>query len=1200
MEQRLSLLHDLNSYIFHINLYDLAALGTMFIGVSFSLQLGFIKSINRTANRFLSLALVFMVLAMASLLGPDIKMIVWLSRPDWLPLLFSMTTGPLVYFYVLKITRPNYQIGYRELLHFCPLLMTQLVVIPVIDKNFHRVIPILQFSAFSSVAVYLFLSYRIIPRFQKHPKNKGTDRQRHELWRLRRLLGNFGILCLLWISYVAADYFAHYNPLGLPAYYPTYLLLAIIIIWISAVAFSWPEIRLPDLAPPIPKPSPSAELAQKGVWLKSAMKTNLFYQDAELSLSSLAEKLDIHTHELSRIINTAVKKNFNDFINEYRVRDVILKMQHPAYNHITLLGIAFESGFNSKSTFNRIFKQMTGKSPVEYKADLKKERPTYNLRRQPRFAMVVLNHEITAKWPHGKLNGNYMFRNYLKIAWRNITRNKAFSFINIGGLGLGMACSLLIFLWVQDERSVDAFHLNSANLYNVYERVFSEGKVEAGRATPGLLASELKRNIPEIKYASGYWEDEVETLFTVGDKNYSNMGTYADTDFFKMFSYPLLQGTAAGALAAPDDIAISRRMATSIFGSPQAAMGKALKFNNALLFTVNAVFEDLPAQTSQHFDFVINWSYLLKAVNWLDNWANRAPQTFIQLRPGCDAAKVDAKIKNFVTRYLTASYRTGYRVELGLQPLDEVYLKSVFKQGKPDGGRIEYIRLFTIVAFFILIIACVNFMNLATARSVKRAKEVGIRKTIGAVRARLIVQFIAEAMLLTFFAVIMALLLILAALPYFNQLTGKQMVLPVEVPGFWLGIAGLLLATGFFAGSYPAFFLSSLNPVKVLKGALKFSPDALLFRKGLVVFQFVLSIVLITGTLVISRQLNYIQTKNLGFDRENLVYMHFPYPGGLANGFDVFKQELLIMPGIKSVDYSAQPPSHTSNYTYDLNWPGKDPNAKVFAIRNGVGYDYFRLMGIRLVEGRAFSKDFATDTTGIIINETALKMMGFKKSLGRQVTIADQPRTILGVVKDFHFKSLHEPIEPLIMYLNPKPDWGYLLVKTIAGETRQGVASMEKVFTQMERKFPFRYSFADEEYRKLYNDEMTVGKLSDSFSFLAIFISCLGLLGLTMFTAEQRRKEIGVRKIIGASEIDIVTMLSKDILKLVVISAIIATPVAWLAMNNWLQNFAYRISLNGWIFLAAGLIAILIALATVSYQAIKAALANPVKSLRTE
>jgi putative ABC transport system permease protein len=1211
LERRLRLLYDLNSTLFHINFYGLVALGAVFTGLTFALQLGFIKSINRAANRWLSLALFSMVFGITSVLfsssGGSSSSLFLISPsqtdqelPLLLPLLlFTLTAGPLIYLYVLKTTWANYKFGWDKLLHFCPLLVIFIVFISGLAKNLHRVNEVLQLLAFCSVSIYLYLSYRTIPRFQQDPKNFTTDRRRHELWRLRRLLKNLGILWLLWIHCTVADYFWHYHPVGLPVYYLVYFLLSLITLSISAFAFSWPEVRLVVDAS-VPKPSPSAEMAQKGAWLKSAMKTTLFHQDAELSLASLAEKLDIHTHELSRIINTAIKKNFYDFVNEYRVRDVILKMQDPAYDHITLLGIAFESGFNSKSTFNRIFKQTTGKSPVEYKAQLKKERPTYNLGRSLRVAPIILNHETSTTWSPVKLTRSYMFKNYLTIAWRNIVRNKAFSFINIFGLGLGIACSLLIFLWIHDERSVDAFHENEPNIYNVYERIISGGNVNASRGTQGLLATELKRKIPEIKYASGYYEDEMETLFAVGDKKFSRMGTYADSDFFKMFSYPLLQGTASSALAAPDDIAISRSMANSIFGSPQAAMGKPIEFNNFHFFKVSAVFEDAPTNTSQHFEFVINWQYLLKAVGWLADWGNRDPHTYIQLQPGANAARVEAKMKDFVNGYLNATDRRTVRIELGLQPLNEVYLKSIFKQGEPDGGRIEYVRLFTIVALFILIIACVNFMNLATARSVKRAKEVGIRKTTGAVRGKLIMQFIGEAMLLTFMAVIIALILVLCVLPYFNQLTSKNLVLPFTASGFWLGIAGLLLATGFIAGSYPAFFLSSLNPVTVLKGALKFSPNAILFRKGLVVFQFVLSIVLITGTLVISNQLRYIQTKDLGFDRENLAYIHFPYPEGLASGFKVFKQELSNMPGIKMVDYSGQPPSHINYYTDNLNWPGKNPNTRVVFNANGVGYDYFKLMGIQFAEGRPFSSNFTTDTTGLIINETAVKMMGFKTPLNQQITLDGHQRTILGVVKDFHFKSLHEPITPLIMMLNPVPQSGYVFVKTEAGKTKQGVASMEHVFTQMEPKFPFIFSFADEEYQKLYNAEMMVGKLSDSFSFLAIFISCLGLFGLTMFTVEQRRKEIGVRKIIGASEIDIVTMLSKDIVMLVIISAVIATPIAWLAMNNWLQNFAYRISLNWWIFLMAGLIAILVALATVCYQAIKAATANPVRSLRTE
>jgi len=390
--------------------------------------------------------------------------------------------------------------------------------------------------------------------------------------------------------------------------------------------------------------------------------------------------------------------------------------------------------------------------------------------------------------------------------------------------------------------------------------------------------------------------------------------------------------------------------------------------------------------------------------------------------------------------------------------------------------------------------------------------------------------------------------------------------------------------------------------VKILKGTLKFNPNALLFRKSLVVFQYVLSILLIIGTIIISGQIRFLQTKNLGFDKENLIYIHFPYPEGLASGYQVFKQELLAAPGIKAVDFSAQPPSHTTNILYDLNWEGKNPYSKAVAIRNTVGYDYFGLMNIQPVMGRVFSRDFPSDSSGIIINEMALKMIGFKDPVGRQLAIGEgQKRTIIGVVRDFHFKSLQEPIEPLALFLAPpNPDWGYLFVKTNPGETQKAFASISRLYKQMEPKFPLAYYFADEQYQKLYNSELTIGKLSFCFSFLAIFISCLGLLGLTVFTAEQRRKEIGVRKVLGASESDIVIMLSKDIVKLVLLSAFIATPVAWLAMNRWLDGYAYRISISVWYFIGACGLSLLIALATTSGQAIRAAIANPVKSLRTE
>jgi len=792
-----------------------------------------------------------------------------------------------------------------------------------------------------------------------------------------------------------------------------------------------------------------------------------------------------------------------------------------------------------------------------------------------------------------------MFRNYFKTAWRNLLRNKVFSFINIFGLALGMACSLLILLWVQDERKMDAFHHDSDRLYLVYERVFSEGKVETGPWTPGLLARELKRRIPGIHMASGFWkrEDE-EDVFALGDKRVSLRGAYADSDFFRMMSFPLLEGTAATALTGPDDIAISAAVARTFFGSAQAAFGKSLRINNGREMRIAAVFADVPATSSLRFSFVVNYTTLLHTITWLTDWINRSPMTLIELDPHADPARVEAQIKDFIKPYLRTDYGGGYHLELGLQRFDEAYLHNTFKNGRPSGGRIEYVELFTLVAFFVLLIACINFMNLATARSVKRAREVGIRKAVGALRGRLIVQFIGEAMLLTSFAIVIALALAAATLPAFRELTGKAIYVPFEMPGFWLALLGLLLITGFVAGSYPALFLSGLRPVLVLKGTLIFGPGALLFRKGLVVFQFVLSIVLIAGTIVISRQIHYMRTKDLGFDRDNLVYI--PFQGDLTFKYEVFRNSLAGVQGITAVTRSTQSPSHIGTHVYDLDWDGKSPDTRVVAIHDGIGYGWIDLMKVPVLQGRDFSRDFPSDSNAVLINETLARMIGFANAVGKRLQFFQQQKKIIGVVRDFHLRSLRDPIEPLVLYLAEYTDWGCALVRTQPGKTHEALAGIERVFRQMEPAFPFRYYFSDEEYQKLYNNEQTVGVLADCFSFLAVFISCLGLLGLTIFTAEQRRKEIGVRKVIGAGAGDIVLLLSRDIVRLIVLASVIAGPLAWIAMNGWLRNYAYRVSVDWWTFAVAGVAALGIALLTISYEAMKAATANPVKGLRVE
>jgi len=516
----------------------------------------------------------------------------------------------------------------------------------------------------------------------------------------------------------------------------------------------------------------------------------------------------------------------------------------------------------------------------------------------------------------------------------------------------------------------------------------------------------------------------------------------------------------------------------------------------------------------------------------------------------------------------------------------------------PTDGRIEYVHLFSIIAVFILVIACINFMNLTTARSVKRAREIGVRKVVGAVRGVLMQQFIGEAIFLTFIAAVIAIVIVLLLLPVFNSVTQKHIDFPFADIRFWLGIIGLTAITGLLSGSYPALFLSSFNPVKVLKGTIKLSSGAAWFRRGLVVMQFIMSIVLIIGTIVISMQINYVQTKNLGYDRENLIYI--PLEGDLGPKYKVFKDELLRMPGVQQITKLSDSPVGFGSTTSGVKWTGKDPNLNVMFTQVSAGYDYIKTMKLHMVAGRDFSRDFATDSSNYIINESSLKRIGYTDPMGKPFTMWGKPGKIIGVVKDFHFSSLHEPILPLIIRFGEAETYGNVLIRTKPGQTKQALASAEQLCRDLNPNFQFTYYFADAEYQKLYQNEQVVGSLSNAFAFLAIFISCLGLLGLAMFTAQQRVKEIGIRKVLGASIGSLFTLLSKEFLFLVVIALCIASPVAWLAMNAWLQGYSYHTPVHWWVFALSAVISIMIALITVSFQSVKAALMNPVKSLRSE
>jgi hypothetical protein len=788
-----------------------------------------------------------------------------------------------------------------------------------------------------------------------------------------------------------------------------------------------------------------------------------------------------------------------------------------------------------------------------------------------------------------------MIKNYFRIAWRNMIRNKAFSIINILGLALGLACSLLIMLWVQDERSVDGFHVHGRQLYQVYERWIHDGRVDADYYTQGLLADELKRVLPEVQYASSL-ERSWGFTFQAGNTIIKMNGGSAGADFFRMFSYPLLQGSPETALNAPGAIAISRRMAEAFFGSPEKAIGKPIRLEDRKDLTVSAVFENLPVNSSHQFDFLRTWIDYVNENPWVHNWSNTSPATLVQLRADADPVKVEAAIKDFVYRYRRKD--PANINELALQPYTETYLHSSFKDGRIAGGRIEYVRLFSIVAVFILLIACINFMNLATARSAKRAKEVGVRKVVGAYRSSLILQFTGEALMITAFAVVLALILAAALLPAFNQLTGKQLFLPVLQPAFWGVLAGLLIITGLVAGSYPALFLSSLQPVRVLKGGLKFSWSASFFRKGLVVFQFALSIILMVGMIVIYRQVDYTQTKNLGYNRENLIYV--PLEGNLITKYALFKEQALNIRGVVNISRMKESPTVIGHHIGDAGWEGKDPGLTVTFADAVVGYDFVKTMGLKLKQGRDFSKEFGTDSTNYLINEEALKRTGYADPIGRTMTWGGRRGQIIGVLQDFHINSMYQEIEPLIIRLDESQNWGTILVRVRAGRTREVLAGLEKLCTTLNPKFPFSYEFSDQAYARLYQSEQVVSRLSNTFAALAIFISCLGLFGLATFSAEQRTREIGVRKVMGASAGNIFTLLSVSFLKPVAIAMFVAFPVAWYAMNSWLQHFAYKIDMDWWMFAMAGITAVVIAMMTVSYQSIRTALMNPVKSLKVE
>ena len=783
-----------------------------------------------------------------------------------------------------------------------------------------------------------------------------------------------------------------------------------------------------------------------------------------------------------------------------------------------------------------------------------------------------------------------MLTNYFKTAFRSFKRHKSSFFINVIGLSIGMACSILILLWVIDEMNYDKFHADSDQIYQVMEHQSYSDNVMTTLSTPGVLAPALKDEIPEMQYVSTYtWN--LDYLFTKGEKSLKENGLYARPDFFHILDINLLHGNRDELIKSPKTIAISKELAIKYFDR-ENVVGESITIDGTELHTITGVFEKLPENSSIRFDYVLPFEDWLENNEWGKSWGNNGPRTIAKLYPGVNIDALNEKINSFVKE----KDEDDSNVEIFVYPFTERYLYGQFENREVAGGRIEYVRLFTIVAIFILLIACINFMNLSTAKATKRAREVGIRKSIGASKWSLIGQFIGESMIITFCALLISILFVEMSLPIFNDLTDKVIDLNYAEPGLLLIFVGTALITGLIAGSYPALYLSSFEAVKTLKGSMKSSVGEVFARKGLVIFQFTLSVVLIISSVVIYKQIQYTQNKNLGYQNENLIT--FPMEGDVFNQWDSFEERVKTIPAVMNISRASSSFMWSNSSTSGLDWPGKDPETRILFENIGLDYGLIETMGFELLGGRTHSEEFGADSSRILINETAAEVMGLENPVGQHITLWDEDAEIIGLVKDFHFQTLRSEITPLFFRL---ADWSSTAYVRVSSQNIQNtLAQIEELYKEFNPTYPFAYEFMDQQYAALYRSEQRIGDLAWYFSIFAILISCLGLFGLSAFTAEQRAKEIGVRKVLGASVQNFVLLLTKDFTKLVVIAICIAIPLSWWLMNQWLSDFAYQSGMEWWIFALSGILAIVIAWLTVSWQSIKAALVNPVQSLKSE
>ena len=808
-----------------------------------------------------------------------------------------------------------------------------------------------------------------------------------------------------------------------------------------------------------------------------------------------------------------------------------------------------------------------------------------------------------------------MVKNYFKIAWRNLLKNKAFSFINIMGLSIGITVCFVIMLYVQDELSYDRFNVKADRIYRIaFKATINGGKINESNVMPPV-AGALQRDFPEVEEATRL-NQAGKPKITYKNRSFKDdRVALADSNFFSVFTIPFIKGDAKTALIEPNSIVITKDAARKYFGNEEP-LGKLLTVNDGsnTLCKVTGVINKIPANSHFHFDMFVAMSSLPYAKD--PTWMASGMFTYIVLKKGYDYKKLEAKFPAMVEKYMGPQIQQAMGLSLSqfrskgndlgfvLQPLTKIHLANYPSNYEMEpGGDMSYVYIFGAVAVFMLLIACINFINLSTASASKRAKEVGVRKVMGSGKLQLVKQFLLESLLITFIALLLAAVLIQITLPVFNSLSGKSLV-----AGFSIARVGSILLLGLLvsilAGTYPAFYLSSFKPIATLKGKLSAGTKSYGLRSSLVVFQFFISVSLITGTIIVYQQMKYIRNKKLGYDKERLLVINNSYQ--LGNNEKVLRDELLRDSRVANVTISSYRPAGYSDNNNALGYPEGKENELTKSLEYGVDERYIPALGIEMAAGRNFSPQFSTDSFAMIMNESAVKAFGFKNdndALGKRIVRQNSvrgtnvPFTIVGIVKDFHFKSLHEAISPLLMVLNPGSG---LIIKTKSKDVAGLLATIKERWKSFGPEDPMDYGFLDDMYNKTYAAEQKTGTILNISALLTILVACLGLFGLATYTAEQRSKEIGIRKVLGASVSQVTTMLSKEFVKLVLISCVVAFPLSWWVMYKWLQDFAYRINISWWMFVVAGIIALLIALITVSFKAIKAALANPVKSLRTE